>query len=94
MYTKLDWTRLKWFSELSCVWNNNRFELQLRALSQGLGRAIEVLQSEGRPVLIGEEFLAGGKPTVTLTYHRHMFGLGEHYNSVQPLPAETDTCDL
>jgi len=78
-------------TESTAAWGG---QLELRALSQGLGRAIEVLQSEGRPVLIGEEFLAGGKPTVTLTYHRHMFGLGEHYNSVQPLPAETDTCDL
>ena len=34
-------------------------------------------------VLIGEEFSGSGKALV-ITYHRHYFGLGEHYNSTKP----------
>jgi hypothetical protein len=68
---------------------------QLRALSQVLRRPFEVVQAEGRPVVVGEEFVASSsstssEPPVLLTYHRHMFGLGEHYNSVQPRPVEDD----
>jgi len=56
------------------------FLLQLQALSEGLSCPIEVLQAEGAPVVLGEQFKP--KPSITLTYHRHAFGLGEHYNSV------------
>jgi OTU domain-containing protein 6 len=60
--------------------------LQLQALSVVLKRPIEVLQAEGAPVLLGEEF----KPMlpIILTYHRHVYGLGEHYNSVKPIATE------
>lgn len=62
----------------------------MRALSQVLRRPFEVVQAEGRPVVIGEEFLDSSTSAVLLTYHRHMYGLGEHYNSVQPRPAEEE----
>lgn len=70
-------------------------QLELRALSQVLRRPFEVVQAEGRQVVVGEEFVASSsstssEPPVLLTYHRHMFGLGEHYNSVQPRPVEDD----
>ncbi|GAB6032593.1 OTU domain-containing protein 6B [Chamberlinius hualienensis] len=42
----------------------------------------EVIQSEGPPILIGEEHQ---QQPLTLVYHRHMYGLGEHYNSVTAL---------
>ena len=64
--------------------------LQLRALSQVLRRPFEVVQAEGRPVVVGEEFLDSSSTPVLLTYHRHMYGLGEHYNSVQTRPSEDD----
>lgn len=67
--------------------------LQLRALSQVLRRPFEVVQAEGRPVVIGEEFSDSSSTPVLLTYHRHMYGLGEHYNSVQPRPAEEKSED-
>lgn len=65
-------------------------QLELRALSQVLRRPFEVVQAEGRPVVIGEEFMDSSCTPVLLTYHRHMYGLGEHYNSVQPRPAGDD----
>jgi len=55
-------------------------QVELRALSTVLGRPLEVVQAEGQAsVLIGEEQT---KEKLVLTYHRHMYGLGEHYNSV------------
>ncbi|CAB3366987.1 Hypothetical predicted protein [Cloeon dipterum] len=55
-------------------------QLELQALSEALSTPIEVLQAEGAPVILGENH----RPTaaLVLTYHRHAFGLGEHYNSV------------
>ena len=52
----------------------------MAALSAALGRAIEVVQAEGAPVVLG-----AGRPgeTLLITYHRHMYGLGEHYNSTR-----------
>ncbi|XP_046444116.1 deubiquitinase OTUD6B-like [Daphnia pulex] len=68
-------------------------QLELRALSQVLRRPFEVVQAEGRPVIIGEEFTDPSSTPVLLTYHRHMYGLGEHYNSVQPRPADDEDND-
>ncbi|XP_030380714.1 deubiquitinase OTUD6B [Scaptodrosophila lebanonensis] len=56
--------------------------IELKALSSMLRVPIEVLQAEGAPTKLGEEF--GGAPLV-ICYHRHMYQLGEHYNSTLPL---------
>ena len=37
-------------------------------------------------VEIGQEEFRGTAEPILITYHRHFYGLGEHYNSVQPLP--------
>ncbi|XP_046604770.1 deubiquitinase OTUD6B [Neodiprion virginianus] len=55
--------------------------VELQVLSQVLKCPIEVIQATGAPYVIGEEYKDEGKK-VTLTYHRHMYGLGAHYNSV------------
>ncbi|XP_059473667.1 deubiquitinase OTUD6B [Neocloeon triangulifer] len=55
-------------------------QLELQALSEALSTPIEVLQAEGAPVLLGDNHRP--KLPLVLTYHRHAFGLGEHYNSV------------
>jgi OTU domain-containing protein 6 len=67
------------------------FQIELKALTQSLRQPIEVIQAEGRPVLIGEEF-AGNKSGsgLVVTYHRHYFGLGEHYNSTKPIEKEEE----
>ena len=54
--------------------------MELLALATVLGRPLTVIQGEGQESLVvGED--QKGEP-LTLTYHRHMYGLGEHYNSV------------
>jgi len=57
------------------VWGGH---LELRILSQVLARPITILQAQGVPVVVGEE---SKKKGLTLTYHRHRYRLGEHYNS-------------
>ncbi|KAA0200379.1 hypothetical protein HAZT_HAZT010143 [Hyalella azteca] len=59
---------------------------ELRALSQVLKRKIEVLQAEGAPMVLGEEF---GGEALLLAYYRHSFSLGEHYNSLHRKPTES-----
>lgn len=54
-------------------------ELELRAISQINHIPIEVYQAHGPKLLIGEEFK--GDP-IRLSYHRHQYGLGEHYNAL------------
>lgn len=51
---------------------------QLRALSCALEKRIEVVQPEGRSIVFGEEFKGRA---VVITFHRHAYNLGEHYNS-------------
>ena len=60
---------------------------ELRALSEHLGRPLEVVQAEGPPMVIGEEE-GQGQPLV-IAYYRHMYGLGEHYNSTKPAEASS-----
>lgn len=54
-------------------------ELELRAISQFSKTPIEVYQAQGPKLIIGGEF--EGKP-IRLSYHRHQYGLGEHYNAL------------
>jgi len=58
------------------IWGGH---VELQALSTVLKKPIEVVQAEGPSMVIGDHF--PHKPMV-LTYHRHAYGLGEHYNSV------------
>lgn len=56
--------------------------LELQALSKVLETSIHIIQADMPTIKIGEEY--AGDPLI-LTFHRHELGLGEHYNSVQPL---------
>jgi len=73
-------------------------QVELRALSQALKVPIEVVQADGPSMVVGEEFLENlsngdsgdnlekpltGENKLILTYHRHAYGLGEHYNAVK-----------
>jgi len=74
-------------------------QVELRALSQALKLPIEVVQSDGPSMVVGEEFVKNlsngdsvgdnlekalkGENKLILTYHRHAYGLGEHYNAVK-----------
>lgn len=53
-------------------------QIEIQALSKCYKAKIEVLQSSGTPTISGSEYR---KPHLIVTYHRHFFGLGEHYNS-------------
>lgn len=53
-------------------------QLELRALSNILKCPIKVIQASGPPTLQGENFSG---PALILAYHRHLYRLGEHYNS-------------
>ncbi|KAI5737641.1 hypothetical protein M8J76_015285 [Diaphorina citri] len=66
-------------------------QVEVRALSQVLKAPIRIVQASGPAILLGEEF-SGVKP-VTLCYHRHMYKLGAHYNSVKPLVEEEEEED-
>ncbi|MCI4395438.1 hypothetical protein PGIGA_G00180430 [Pangasianodon gigas] len=57
-------------------------QLELRALTHVLQLPIEVIQADSPALIIGEEY---DKSPITLVYMRHAYGLGEHYNSVEPL---------
>ncbi|XP_054164860.1 deubiquitinase OTUD6B-like [Oppia nitens] len=57
-------------------------QLELRAISHIFRIAIEVIQTEGSPVLIGDTDYRGCKSLI-VCYLRYAYSLGEHYNSVQ-----------
>ena len=56
---------------------------ELLALARGLGISLRVHSAEApNPLVVGwEEFGTSGGPPLELTYHRHFYALGEHYNS-------------
>ena len=63
--------------ESSAEWGG---QIELQAVSKHLNRAIHIVQM-GSPILkIGEDHVQ--KPPICLSYHRHAYGLGEHYNSL------------
>jgi len=55
--------------------------LELRALSHKLRRTVVVYSAEAVPLRIGEEFTDNGEE-IRLSFHRHYYALGEHYNVV------------
>lgn len=57
------------------VWGG---QIEIRALSNALKVPIKVIQANSAPTIQGEQFK--GNPLV-LAYHRHLYRLGEHYNS-------------
>lgn len=69
-------------------------QLELRALSEALKVPIVVFSAESPPLTMGEEHYPDGedsedkdwskKKAVLLSFHRHYYALGEHYNSVIP----------
>ncbi|XP_072013330.1 deubiquitinase OTUD6B-like [Amphiura filiformis] len=61
---------------------------EISAMVQILKLPIQVLQADGPVLTIGEEYET---QPVILTYHRHAFGLGEHYNSVVPVKESKNT---
>lgn len=59
--------------------------IEIRALSHVLKVPIEVIQAVGPVTVQGGDEFSG--PNLVITYHRHIYSLGEHYNSTKPIQA-------
>ncbi|KAG0597174.1 hypothetical protein M758_UG317900 [Ceratodon purpureus] len=59
-------------------------QLELGALAQALRKHIVVYSASGPDVEMGKEYV-NENLTIRISFHRHAFGLGGHYNSVVPL---------
>lgn len=73
------------------VWGGH---LEIAALSEYLGRAIIVHSAEGEPIEILplKSNHAGGKERdLHISYHKHYYGLGEHYNSLSSITPSVTT---
>ena len=66
--------------ESTATWGG---QLEIMALAKALGRRIQVFSATMPVVVMGEEFPPEG--ALRVAYHRHAFGLGEHYNSVETI---------
>ncbi|EFA04273.1 deubiquitinase OTUD6B [Tribolium castaneum] len=91
MYNESDETVSEEYFESYCkevattkLWGG---QLELRALSNVLKCPIKVIQANGPPTLQGENFEG---PELILAYHRHLYRLGEHYNSTIVLKDEEE----
>lgn len=58
-------------------------QIEISALAEILQAPIEVLQATGPPTIQGADQFK--KPNLVITYHRHMYSLGEHYNGTKPI---------
>ena len=58
-------------------------QVELRAISNALERQIHIYDSTAPVITMGEVY-SPDQP-LKITYHRHYFSLGEHYNSVEPI---------
>lgn len=66
-------------------------QMELKALSQVLQCPIKVIQASGPNTIQGENFSG---PPLILTYHRHLYRLGEHYNSTTAASCDEDEQSL
>ena len=57
-------------------------QVEIQALCQALNVPIRVIQADGPDVVSDPANKSNEKPLV-ITFHRHEFGLGEHYNSTE-----------
>ncbi|XVF72550.1 hypothetical protein PTKIN_Ptkin12aG0130200 [Pterospermum kingtungense] len=65
--------------ESTAAWGG---QLELGALTHCLRKHIMIFSGSFPDVEMGKEYKSDG--TIRLSYHKHAFGLGEHYNSVIP----------
>lgn len=72
--------------ETTAAWGGH---LELGALTHCLKKHIMIFSGSFPDVEMGKEYksdneIGSSNPGIMLSYHRHAFGLGEHYNSVVP----------
>ncbi|KAM6541016.1 hypothetical protein CsatB_005463 [Cannabis sativa] len=70
--------------ETTAAWGG---QLELEALTHCLRKHIMVFSGSFPDVEMGKEYKSNGgtDTSIRLSYHKHAFGLGEHYNSVVPI---------
>ncbi|KAI3445594.1 hypothetical protein Pfo_002259 [Paulownia fortunei] len=73
--------------ESTAAWGG---QLELGALTHCLKKHIMIFSGSFPDVEMGKEYKSGdgtgsSNSSIMLSYHRHAFGLGEHYNSVVPI---------
>ncbi|KAJ1576314.1 hypothetical protein NDA12_000947 [Ustilago hordei] len=65
----------------TAVWGG---QPEILALSRAFRTPIHIVQA-GLPVLkVGQEEFENDTKPLFISYHRKMYGLGEHYNSLRP----------
>lgn len=74
--------------ESTAIWGG---QLELGALTHCLKRHIMIFSGSFPDVEMGKEYKSQGiadssDSSIMLSYHKHAFGLGEHYNSLVPDP--------
>lgn len=57
-------------------------QIELQAFSSITGIAIRVVQSGNPSIILIQPFDKEGDFTITLSYHKHYYSLGAHYNSI------------
>ncbi|PON96637.1 OTU domain containing protein [Trema orientale] len=72
--------------ESTAAWGG---QLELEALTHCLRKHIMIFSGSFPDVEMGKEYKSNGETaasgsSIRLSYHKHAFGLGEHYNSVVP----------
>ncbi|GMN38103.1 hypothetical protein TIFTF001_007358 [Ficus carica] len=73
--------------ESTAAWGGH---LELEALTHCLRKHVLVFSGSFPDVEMGKEYKSNGEgvssnSSIRMSYHRHAFGLGEHYNSVVPV---------
>ncbi|KAF3789354.1 OTU domain-containing protein 6B [Nymphaea thermarum] len=71
--------------ESTAAWGG---QLELSALMHCLRKHVIIFSGSFPDVEMGKEYKTEGgnsNPSIRLSYHKHAFGLGEHYNSVVPI---------
>lgn len=76
--------------ESTAAWGG---QLELGALTHCLKKHIMIFSGSFPDVEMGKEYKSGNESgssdsSIRLSYHRHAFGLGEHYNSVVPISGQ------
>ena len=57
-------------------------QLEIKALCASLGVKVLVYSATSPVVVMGDEDGSTSKDTLKVSFHRHYYALGEHYNSV------------
>lgn len=61
--------------------------MEALALAKSLQMPIWVISADNKDLCFGDEFRKHDEPII-LTFHRYLFALGKHYNSVKPLAVQ------